>query len=235
MNLIPTELNQRLSQWVQNRIAADHSLIGGRIIFWKLVGVGLVAFGLGAAVGIGFFGYSFIARNGENITVLSATFSKALAEARLNGTAEGTVQLEPREISFASNQMIALDPNSRVLLDPASKVLAEGNVRVHAPATAPRSRPPQAERNEPIANFTVFKRVLFEKGAVMTGWNFVTSTQQSPTEEYCYYTVESGTPGVGVRVDLGTNQRLDAPKTLPKDFDAVAAFKRCVWFRSENQ
>jgi hypothetical protein len=238
MNVIPTELNRGLSGWVRNRIAADHSVIGGQVYFWRFVGVGLAAFGLGAAIGIGFYGYSFVTRNTDKLNMLSSTFSKALADAQLHATAEGTVQIEPREITLAKGQTISLETSSRVLLDPAAKVLVEGDIRVQAPSTisVPRTMTRQPSAGTPtITNFSVFKRVPFEKGAVVTGWNFLTSSQKSPTEEYCYYTVNTDTPGVGISLDIGTNGKPNTPKTVPVNFDIAAAFERCVWFRSENR
>lgn len=204
MNVLPTELNLRLSDWVQKRVAADHSVIGGRVAFWQFIAFGLAAFGLGAAAGIGFYGYSFITRNSDNMNILSSAFSKALADAKLQATAEGTVQIEPREIALANGQTISLEPMSRVLLDPAAKVLVEGDVRIQTPPVI--SVPARATATQPtggvptITDFTVFKTIPFEKGVVVTGWSFLTSVQKSPTREYCYYTVNTETPGVGVRL-----------------------------------
>jgi hypothetical protein len=43
----------------------------------------------------------------------------------MRASAEGTVQVEPREVALAKGQTIALDSNSRLLLDPESKIRAE--------------------------------------------------------------------------------------------------------------
>jgi hypothetical protein len=234
MNLIPTELNQRLSDWVRNRVAADASLISGRVHFWRLVGLGLIAFGVGAASGIVFYGYSYISRNSENLNSLSSTFSKSLSEVRLRATAEGTVQLEPREVALAQGQTISLDGNSRLHLDPLAKVLADGEITVQGPSISlPQSVPSRSASSIPtIVNFTVFKSVPFDKGTVQTGWMFLTSAQRSPTQQYCYYTEASDTPGRNVMLDIGTDEKLETPKTLPNSFDLVAAFSKCVWFKS---
>jgi hypothetical protein len=236
MNVIPTELSQRLSEWVRMRVATDQSVIGGRVYFWRLFGVGLAAFGLGIAAGIGFYGYSFITRNADNMNILSSTFSKALADAELRGTAEGTVQIEPREIALVNGQTIALEPTSRVLLDPAAKVLVEGDVRIQTP---PMISVPQASATRltggvpTITDFTVFKSIPFEKGSVVTGWSFLTSVQKSPTREFCHYAVNTETPGVDVRLHLGGNGKPEIPATPPTNFDISGAFERCVWFRSD--
>jgi hypothetical protein len=143
VNIAPTQLNQRLSDSVRSRIAADGFLIAGQAAFWRLVGLGFIAFGVGAAVGIAFYGYSYITRSGENLTNLSSAFSRALSEVQLHATAQGSVQLQPTELTLAKGQTVSLDSNSRVLLDPTSKVLADGEMRVHAPTiSAPQSVTP---------------------------------------------------------------------------------------------
>jgi hypothetical protein len=142
MNLIPTELNQRLANAVRYSVAADRFYITGKAAFWRLVGVGLIGLGVGAAVGIGFYGYSHVSRNSENLRSLSSAFSNALSEVRLRATAEGTVQLEPHEIALAPGQTISLDPNSRLLLDPSAKVLADGEIKIQGPSiSVPQATP----------------------------------------------------------------------------------------------
>jgi hypothetical protein len=85
-------------------------------------------------------------------------------------------------------------------------------------------------------NFTVFKSVPFDKGTVMTGWTFLTSAQRSPTAQFCYYTEESDfTPGRHMMLDIGTDEKLQPPKTVPNGFDLDGAFSKCVWFRSAEQ
>jgi hypothetical protein len=135
MNLAPTDLNQRLSEAVRNRVAADRLAVAEQAGFIRLVGVGFIAFGIGAALGIGFYGYSLISRNSENMKTLSLAFSKALSEAELRGTAVGTVQVKPNELSLAKGQSVSLDNQARVLLDPkaAAKVISDIGLAALAP------------------------------------------------------------------------------------------------------
>jgi hypothetical protein len=44
--------------------------IFGKTTFWRFVGLGAFAFGLGTAIGIGFYGYSYVIGNSDNLTVL---------------------------------------------------------------------------------------------------------------------------------------------------------------------
>jgi hypothetical protein len=240
LNLVPTELNRNLTGAVQHAVAAERFYIAGKSAFWRFIGLGVVCFGLGAAVGIGCYGYGEITRSAENMNSLTAAFSQALSKVQLTGKAEGTVRFEPHEIALAKDQTISIDPNSTLHLEPDAKVRTDGEIKIQLPSTAapsPNMTPPKS-RIPLIANFTVFKHIPFGKGTVMTGWVFLTSKQQSPTNQYCYYTQSSndennsGLPGLSVDLNLGFNQKLDAPKTQPKGFDVNAAFARCVWFRS---
>src|SRR5262245_46857523 len=104
MNLVPTELNQRLASAIRYSVAADRFYISGKAGFWRLVGVGLVAFAIGGALGLGFYGYSYVTRNSDHLDILASALSKALSEVRLQATAEGTVELQPSELSLAKDQ-----------------------------------------------------------------------------------------------------------------------------------
>jgi hypothetical protein len=86
-----------------------------------------------------------------------------------------------------------------------------------------------------IVNFTVFKRVAFGKGAVFTGWKFLTSAQKFPTSQYCYYTEQLESSPLEPVVFIGTDEKLERPKKLPHDFDLDSAFIRCVWFKGDGE
>jgi len=195
-------------------------------------------FGLGASTGIGLLGYSYVARNSYNLASLTSALSKVLSETQIRATAEGTVKIEPAEISLAKGQTVSLDPNARVLLDPRSMVAADGELRVQAPTiSTPQPATPRSTAKVPtITNFTVFKSVGFDKGHVMTGWIFLTSAQRSPTTQYCYYTESADAPGLNISVDLGEDQVPAATKagSGSKSFDYSAAFAKCVWFKNAS-
>jgi hypothetical protein len=237
MNLVPTELNQRLANAVRYSVAADRFYTTEKSVFWRFIGLGFIGLGLGAAVGLGFFGYSHVIQNSDNMNILSSTFSKALSEVRLRATAEGTVQLEPHDIFLAKEQTISFDRNSNVLLDPGAKVLANGELSVQAPSiSVPQGSAPKSSSRIPvITNFTVFKNVPFEKGSIVTGWEFLTSVQKYPTSQYCYYTESSEISGADAVIDVGNDRRPVTPGKRPQGIDISAAFNRCVWFDGENQ
>jgi hypothetical protein len=236
MNLLPSKLNRALAASVQSKLAAEMFYIAAKSGFWRAVGVGLIGLGVGAAVGLGFFGYSFVTRNDDNLTVLSAAFSKALSQVQLRGSANGAVKFEPHEIALSKGQTIAFDPTSRLQLDASAKVVADGDVRIQMPTiSVPQNAAPRPKGGAPtITNFTIFKSVPFDKGTVQTGWKFLTSAQRSPTTQYCYYQESGDNPDVSVRIEVGVDEKLQPSKSLSKTFDIAAAFNKCVWFKKDT-
>lgn len=85
MEQTSTPLNQNLAEAVSSRISAEMSAISGRAAFWKAVGVGVLGLGVGAALGIGFYGYSFVTRNGSQLDVLTSALEKSLAQSNCTG------------------------------------------------------------------------------------------------------------------------------------------------------
>jgi hypothetical protein len=174
VNIPYTEFNERLAFLLRNSVSSDQFLVASKGAFWRLVGVGAFTFGLGLAAGFGFYGYSYVKRTSDRLDILSSTFASALAEVKLEAAADGTAQLEPKEITLAKGQTVSLDKNARLMLDPEAKIRADGEIQVQAPSISlPQTAGNQASQRVPtIANFTVFKRVPFGNGAVMTGWKF---------------------------------------------------------------
>jgi hypothetical protein len=192
---------------------------------------------MGVAFGASFYGYALVIRNSENLTTLSSILAKTLSEVQLHGVAQGSVELDPKELPLSPGAIIALSSDSRLILDPKARVNADGELKIQMPpamssftnSTVPTNRRTSAQ---PIVNFTIFKTMAFDKGSVMTGWKFLTSAQRAPTEQYCYYTEDAATPDVNVVVDLGENGKMNTPQDVPKEFDINSAFKRCVWFKA---
>jgi hypothetical protein len=238
VNIPNTELNQRLSTLVRNSIAASQFNTAAKATFWRFVGIGILMFGIGIASGLCFYGYSYIIGNSDSLGLLSSALSRALSEVTLQASAEGTVKLEPREIALAKGQTISFDNHSKLLLDPDSKIRADGEIAIQTPSiSAPQSPSAQALPKVPtISNFTVFKRVPFDKGVIMTGWVFLTSVQKTPSSQYCYYSESADSSGLfNVILAIAEDQKMETPQTPSKDFDMGAAFNRCIWFRSESQ
>jgi len=217
-------------------MSAELSVISGRSAFWKAVGIGILGFGIGTAIGIGFYGYSFVARSSGQMEMFSSAFQKALSAVELHGIADGKIEVTSPELTLAKGATVAFDSSSYLLLDPTAKVLADGEIRVQAPAISfPRTPTPKnPAQTKTIANFTVFKSVPFDQGDVLTGWIFLTSAQESPTQQYCYYNERADNSDLAIRIDLATDGVPETNKAAPKAFDAVAALAKCVWFKKQS-
>jgi hypothetical protein len=61
--------------------------------------------------------------------------------------------------------------------------------------------------NKVITQFTIFKKVAFDKEEVVTGWNLENSNQNTPTYQYCYYH-EKAADTVAVVTDLGRDGQI---------------------------
>lgn len=233
MEQTSTPLNQNLAEAVSNRISAEMSAISGRAAFWKAVGVGMLGLGVGAALAIGFYGYSFVTRNGSQLDVLTSALEKSLAQVELHGTAEGRVEVASPGLILEKGATVSIDPTSRLLLDPGAKIIADGEVRIQMPnISTPRGPTPKsAAQTKTIANFTVFKSVPFDQGTVLTGWIFLTSAQESPTQQYCYYNERDENSDTAIKIDLAVDGSPEASRATPRAFDTAAALSRCVWFK----
>jgi hypothetical protein len=233
MNVAPTELNKTLAASLYHRMEADQAVITGRVYFWRLLGLGFIGLGIGVTVGIGCAGYSYVTRNSTNFDALAVAISKGLSEVTLKSVAQGIVNIDRPELSLAKDQTVSLDKNSRLRLDPKTTVRAEGELVVQAPLLMP---PPASSPRVPrttsrtVVNFSVFKTVPFQEGSVVTGWKFLTSTQRSPSTQYCYFTTSSGAGGADVNLDIDLGIDGQPVKSAAK-IDFESAFTRCVWFR----
>jgi hypothetical protein len=227
-----TPLNKALAQALSARISSELAVTSGRSAFWKAIGFGFIGLGMGAAVGIGLYGYSLITRNSDQMTAFSFAFQKALSKIEFQGTAVGKVELNVPQLTLAKGATVSIDPSSRLLIDPNAKVTADGEIRVHAPSISiPRSPSPKSlAQSRTISNFTVFKTVPFDRGDVVTGWNYLTSAQEVPTQQYCYYHQRGDNSDVAIQINLANDGIPDTERSAPKSFDYGAATVKCVWF-----
>jgi hypothetical protein len=107
-----------------------------------------------------------------------------------------------------------------------------------APAATPKPTAEQlgtdavpASKAAVATAFTVFKNVPFAAGQVVTGWNFVSSSQAQPSHQYCYYSEQIDVTSK-VTIDLGENGRALPQAKARANVDPVQAYQSCVWFKS---
>jgi hypothetical protein len=84
-----------------------------------------------------------------------------------------------------------------------------------------------------LARNTTFKTVSFDRGQVVTGWNFDNSDQINPAYQYCYYS-ERSDELVQVRTELGRNGAMMENLKPRPGVDLIAAYNNCVWFSGDH-
>ncbi|WP_428485038.1 hypothetical protein [Rhodopila sp.] len=218
MFITPSRNNAALAAAVNNRIRADGSMIAAKAVLWRLTGVGVLCLMAGCGLGAVLFGYAQVTDGRTSADKMAAAFAVALEHANL-----GSVRLNP-------DSTVKLDPTATVRLDPAA------TVRVDAGATVPM-RPSERQLRggseaRTVTNYTIFKQVPFGKGAVYTGWDFNSSSQDRPDAQFCYYAEQASKGGEYNDVVLGRNgQPQQYQPTNAYNIDAPAAYQQCVWFR----
>src|SRR5262245_40158898 len=233
--------NRALAHAVNSRIAADAAMLGAKSTLWRLAGVGAMCALIGVGVGAAFFGYSYVHDPRTSAEKMATAFAEALEKSTIRTT--GEVKLDPAATVKLDTDgaQVQIDPTAKVRLDASDTVVrldpnAAVSVRGGSNPDVPRPTPGQLDPNrEPpskakvVTNYTVFKTVTYGKGEVHTGWKFTSNEDLRPVEEYCYYSEEIK-EGVGVRVNLAHNGRIDLKGDSPATFDRKSAAANCVWF-----
>lgn len=206
MEIPNSKENRVLANSVNARLKSDARIQNAKAAFWRLSGLALVCLMTGLGAGAALFGWTY----GRQPVIQAEQVADAVAAAmsRVTFRTEGTVKLDP-------------------------------DARIGAPAAAPPDTPrPTASQlgtgQTPTAvatNFTVFKNAPFANGQVVTGWNFASSEQKSPSHQYCYYS-EQLDGSSKVTIDLGENGHPLPPTTTKANMDPVMAYANCVWFKS---
>lgn len=256
-----TENNVGLASAVNNRIDADGRLIRGQATMvtakawlWRLSGVGLLATGIGAGIGLGLFGYSYVNDSRTSLDKMASAIRTALEQSHLVVNLDpkatvgvaGSVDMKPGVVTLAPGSTVvaagtvALEPGGTVSTTGTVSVAPGGSVRVIDGGTITRPTERQLTGSsttvvtgKTVTNYTIFKSVSFGSGQVKTGWDFVTSEQDTPTRQFCYYTEEAGA-GMQMIMSLAQDGKmLDAARAY-KALDIKAAAAQCVWFNGQS-
>ena len=217
----------------KTKLTADAQLEQAKTTLYRFGGMGVLAAMLGAGIGFACFGYSYVTDGRAQAQKMADAMVQALEKAQLTTT--GNVKLaDGSTVGLAPGGQVMLAPNSSVRVDPSSTVKVPGIVNLDMQSTT--AQPPlqaaASPQNKVITQYTIFKTVSFDKGQVVTGWNFDNSNQIDPASQYCYYS-EKSDELVQVRTELGRNgATIENFKPRP-GVDLIAAFNNCVWFSGD--
>ncbi|NNM71217.1 hypothetical protein [Enterovirga aerilata] len=208
MELPNTTENRVLASAVNARIKSDARLLNARAALYRLAGIGILCALTGVGIGAAFYGYSYA----NDPTFPTAKVANAVAEAL-------------QKVTFKTEGTVKLDPESAIAVNGG-----RSDVPTPTPAQLGAGAVPESKAAV-LTNFTVFKNVPYGSGQVVTGWNFTSSEQKSPSHQYCYYSEQiDGTSKV--TIDLGENGRPLPQAKARTNVDPAVAYTNCVWFRS---
>lgn len=236
-----TPMNAELAHRVHRRLAAETSMMNAKSVLMRFGGIGgligLSALGIGAGVALAMFGYSYVTDGTASAEKIAAAFQKALEKTTLN--AKGEMSLAPdSKVQLAEGATVDMSPDATVKLEQTDPLKLDPNAKVRIDGLQQAFPRPTEEqlrgtgKSSPanvVTNYTVFKSVDFGKGEVVTGWNFTSSEQSSPSRQYCYFSTNVEDQ-VQVRVDLAADGRALPMKKPPAGFDVAAALSQCIWF-----
>jgi hypothetical protein len=219
---------------INSRLLAEARVARAMSFAWVCAGgtIALALTGLGSAVA--FFGYSHLNDLRPTADLISRSMVDALKRTELKAVVSGTMALNPdAEIKLAPNQIVHLSEDATVKLDPNSSVRIIGNMKVDVPQPSKRQlqldTTSQSEQL-PFTEYTVFRDVNYERGQVVTGWNYDLADPMRPQSQICYYE-ESPARGVSARYTLSVNNYPRRPSALTKvSFDYDGALANCIWF-----
>jgi hypothetical protein len=239
MDVPATPANRALATAVSRRMRAEAREVNAKAALVRALGIGGACALAGIGVGAAFFGYSFITDASSSADRITAAMVEALEKTtlRTGGTVRldstgATVRLDAHEVALEAAPL-KLDPGATVALDPEARLTVD-----LASAATPRpspeqlkdnGAPPDPDKAKVVTDFTVFKNVAFGTGRVVTGWNFSSSEQKTPSYQYCYFTRDAS-GSVSTNTYLAVNGAVLTGLPAVADLDIAKAAAQCVWF-----
>ena len=217
----------------KTKLTTGAQLEQAKTTLYRFGGMGVLAAMLGAGIGLACFGYSYVTDGHAQAQKMADAMVQALEKAQLTTT--GDVKMaDGSTVGLAPGGQVMLAPDSTVRVDPSSTVKVAGFVSpdTHSTTAPPPAQAAPSSQNKVITQYTTFKSVSFDKGQVVTGWNFDNSNQINPAHQYCYYN-EKSDELVEVRIELGRNGAMIENFKPRPGVDLIAAFNNCVWFSGD--
>ena len=207
MELPNTTENRVLASAVNSRIRAESRKQNAQAALYRFAGMGILCAFAGGGLGLAFYGYSWISDPTSQTDKIARTVAAAMST-----------------VTFRTEGTVKLDPDSKI-----GVANAHPDIPTPTPAQLGTGVSPDS-RASVQTNFTVFKNVPYSQGQVVTGWNFDSGQQKSPSHQYCYYSEQlDGTSKV--TIDLGENGRMLPQAKARINVDPNVAYTNCVWFK----
>jgi hypothetical protein len=225
---------ERFAAVVNSRLGAESRVARAQAFAWLCGGAAISVCLAGFGCALAFFGYSHMLSVKPAAELTARALSDALQRTKLKTVVSGKMSLSSdSELTLAAGQTVRLSEGAIVKLDPSSAVRIIGNLKVDVPQ--PSKQQLQLETTTqtdelPFTNYTIFRDVNYEKGHVVTGWNYDLSETTRPKVQYCYYQ-QMVEKGLSAKYKLAVNNVPRAPSSLTKvSFNFDGALANCIWF-----
>jgi hypothetical protein len=229
-----TDEIQRFAAVINSRLAAESLVARAKAFGWLCTGAAIAVCLAGAGCAIALFGYGHMLSVKPAAEMTARALADSLQRTKIKTIVSGRMTLSPEsELKLAPGQTVRLNEGAIVKLDPNSSVRVIGNLKVDVPQPSKQQLQLEATTKTdelPFTNYTIFRDVNYEKGHVVTGWNYDLSDAARPKVQYCYYqqTVEKG---LSAKYMLAVNDYPRTPSALTKvSFNFEGALANCIWF-----
>lgn len=168
----------------------------------------------------------------DDYSILAQSFEEGLKSVVLRAETSGSVALISEPLKIRDGQTLQIDPKATISLSKGSEVIVKGDIPLTLPEMKTPTPSPNTARNSVAASsayFTVFKSVGYKDGVIQTGWRYLTTNQERPSHQYCYYSADLSDDGSSATLFFASNGQLDTSVNPPQGFDLRDAFRRCIW------
>src|SRR5262245_32603224 len=175
---------QRLATFLNSRLAAESRVARAQAFAWLCGGVAIAVClaGFGCALALVGYGHTLAVRPAAELT--ARALADAMQRTKLKTTVSGRMSLSSdSELTLAAGQTVRLNDDAIVKLDPSSSVRIIGNLKVDVPQPSKQQLQLDATTKTdelPFTNYTIFRDVNYERGHVVTGWNYDLSDTTRP-------------------------------------------------------
>jgi len=219
---------------VHSRLVADSRIAGAMAFTWLCAAISIALCLAAAGLVIAFSGYAQLFSKTTGAELTARAFARAIEGVRMKATISGTMSFAPNaELRLAEGQTVGLSKDAVVKLDPESAVHIIGNLRIDAPQPSNRQLQLGALSKSdevPFTNYTIFRDVSYDKGHVVTGWDYDLTDTTRPKSQFCYYS-QNIEKGITAKYIIAVNDAPRRPSALAKlSFDFDGALSNCIWF-----
>jgi hypothetical protein len=225
---------QRLATALHSRLAAESRVARAQGFAWLCAGAAISLCLAGFGCALAFLGYSHTLAVRPAAEMTAQALAYAMGRTKFKTIVSGRMSLSPNsELTLAAGQTVRLNEGAIVKLDPSSSVRIVGNLKVDVPQPSKQQLQLNATTKTdelPFTNYTIFRDVDYERGHVVTGWNYDLGDTTRPRMQYCYYQqiVEKG---LSAKYIVAVNGSPRIPSALTKvSFNFEGALANCIWF-----